>query len=61
MALITQSEIGTFMRLFNRSGYVLNFTTNDFDVFTMLKTATTGLVSMKFFLKKCRNKERGIS
>lgn len=35
MALITQSEIGTFMRLFNRGGYVLNFTTNDFDVFTM--------------------------
>ncbi|POO88177.1 hypothetical protein C1H57_25205, partial [Clostridium sp. 2-1] len=24
-----------FLKLFNRGGYVLNFSTNDFDVFTM--------------------------
>lgn len=28
-------EIGAFMGLFNRGGYVLDFSTNDFDVFTM--------------------------
>ena len=32
---LTQIEKGTFLKLFNRGGYVLNFTTNDFDVFTM--------------------------
>lgn len=31
---ITKMEEGTFLMLFNRSGYVLNFSTNDFDVFT---------------------------
>lgn len=31
---ITKQEEGTFLMLFNRSGYVLNFSTNDFDVFT---------------------------
>ena len=34
MAKITKQEEGTFLRLFNRSGYVLNFTTNNFDIFT---------------------------
>ena len=34
MAEITKQEEGTFLMLFNRSGYVLNFSTNDFDVFT---------------------------
>ena len=33
-AVITKQEEGTFLMLFNRSGYVLNFSTNDFDVFT---------------------------
>lgn len=33
-AVITKQEEGTFLVLFNRSGYVLNFSTNDFDVFT---------------------------
>ena len=33
-AIITKQEEGTFLMLFNRSGYVLNFSTNDFDVFT---------------------------
>lgn len=35
MVKLTQKEKGTFMKLFNRGGYVLNFSTNDFDVFTM--------------------------
>ena len=34
MAEITKQEEGAFLMLFNRSGYVLNFSTNDFDVFT---------------------------
>ena len=34
MNTITKQEEGTFLMLFNRSGYVLNFSTNDFDVFT---------------------------
>ena len=34
MNVITKQEEGTFLMLFNRSGYVLNFSTNDFDVFT---------------------------
>lgn len=32
--LITKTEEGAFLMLFNRGGYVLNFTTNEFDVFT---------------------------
>jgi hypothetical protein len=32
--MITKQEEGTFLMLFNRSGYVLDFSTNDFDVFT---------------------------
>lgn len=32
--MITKREEGTFLMLFNRSGYVLDFSTNDFDVFT---------------------------
>lgn len=35
MPEISQIEKGIFIKLFNRSGYVLNFSTNDFDVFTM--------------------------
>lgn len=35
MDKLTNIEIGTFLKLFNRGGYVLDFTTNDFDVFTM--------------------------
>lgn len=34
MVGITKQEEGTFLMLFNRNGYVLNFSTNDFDVFT---------------------------
>lgn len=34
MGAITKREEGTFLMLFNRNGYVLNFSTNDFDVFT---------------------------
>lgn len=32
--MMTKQEEGIFLMLFNRSGYVLNFSTNDFDVFT---------------------------
>ncbi len=35
MPTLTQLEIGQFLKLFNRGGYVLDFSTNDFDVFTM--------------------------
>lgn len=35
MAVMTQLEIGQFMHLFNRGGYVLNFSTGDFDTFTL--------------------------
>lgn len=34
MSGITKMEEGTFLMLFNRSVYVLNFSTNDFDIFT---------------------------
>lgn len=34
MAKIPPLEVGTFLSLFVRGGYVLNFSTNDFDVFT---------------------------
>lgn len=30
-----QIEKGVFLRLFNRNGYVLNSSTNDFDIFTL--------------------------
>lgn len=32
---MTQVERGLFIKLFNRGGYVLDFSTNDFDTFTM--------------------------
>ncbi len=35
MPVLTPVEKGLFLKLFNRGGYVLNFLTNDFDVFTM--------------------------
>lgn len=35
MRILTKVEVGTFLKLFNRGGYVLDFSTNDFDVFTM--------------------------
>lgn len=35
MAKLTKIEVGTFLKLFDRGGYVLDFTTNKFDVFTM--------------------------
>jgi len=34
MPKISDIEKGAFLRLFNRGGYVLDFSTNDFDVFT---------------------------
>ena len=35
MDKLTSIEIGTVLKLFNRGGYVLDFSTNDFDIFTM--------------------------
>lgn len=35
MSSLTQIEKGLFLNLFNRGGYVLNFSTVDFDIFTM--------------------------
>lgn len=35
MPALSQLEIGAFLKLYNRGGYVLDFSTNDFDVFTM--------------------------
>ena len=35
MDKLTSIVIGTFLKLFNRGGYVLDFSTNDFDIFTM--------------------------
>ena len=32
---MTEIEKGCFLSLFNRGGYVLNFTTDSFDTFTM--------------------------
>lgn len=34
MAIMTKQEEGVFLSLFNRDGYVLDFTNNSFDVFT---------------------------
>lgn len=34
MVAFSTIEKGAFLKLFNRGGYVLNFSTNDFDVFT---------------------------
>jgi hypothetical protein len=35
MSNISKNEIGVFLSLFNRGGYVLNFSTDDFDIFTL--------------------------
>lgn len=34
MAIISKKEEGVFLLLFNRDGYVLDFSDNTFDVFT---------------------------
>lgn len=36
--MLTKLEMGAFAKLFNRGGYVLDFNTSDFDVFTMNST-----------------------
>ena len=41
MEKLSKIEIGTFLRLFNRGGYVLDFSTNDFDNFTMDSVGVT--------------------
>ena len=35
MGLLTNVEKGALVKLFNRGGYVLNFSTPDFDAFTL--------------------------
>ena len=35
MKVFSEIEKGVFLKLFNRGGYVLDFSTNDFDIFTM--------------------------
>ncbi len=35
MGSLTKIEVVTFLKLFNRNGYVLDFNTSDFDIFTM--------------------------
>ena len=42
MGILTKVEVGTFLKLFNRGGYVLDFSTNDFDVFTMGSIGVVG-------------------
>lgn len=50
MAIITKKEEGTFLLLFNRDGYVLDFTNNAFDVFT---TASIGeAIQTKYGMSK---------
>jgi len=50
MAIITKKEEGTFLLLFNRDGYVLDFSNNSFDVFT---TASIGeAIQTKYGLSK---------
>ena len=50
MQFVAKKEEGTFLLLFNRSGYVLDFTDNSFDVFT---TASIGEpIKTKYGLSK---------
>lgn len=50
MAIITKKEEGIFLLLYNRDGYVLNFTNNTFDVFT---TASIGeAIQTKYGMSK---------
>lgn len=44
--IISKKDEGAFLMLFNRDGYVLNFTTNDFDVFT---TNSIGIAICSFY------------
>ena len=53
MAIITKKEEGIFLLLFDRDGYVLDFTNNSFDVFT---TASIGeAIQTKYGLSKGRS------
>lgn len=53
MSLITKREEGTFLLLYNRDGYVLDFTNNTFDVFT---TASVGeALQTKYGMSKGRS------
>lgn len=50
MAIITKKEEGTFLLLFNRDGYVLNFTNNTFDVFTTASIGERVLILQMYFI-----------
>lgn len=50
---MTQVERGLFIKLFNRGGYVLNFSTNDFDTFTMESVGVA--VCSKYKMSKGRS------
>lgn len=50
---MTQVERGLFIKLFNRGGYVLNFSTNDFDAFTMESVGVA--VCSKYKMSKGRS------
>lgn len=53
MSIITKREEGTFLLLYNRDGYVLDFTNNTFDVFT---TASVGeALQTKYGMSKGRS------
>lgn len=47
---MTETEKGLFLRLFNRGGYVLNFTTDSFDAFT--KTSVGVALCARYGLSK---------
>ncbi len=46
--MLTNIEKGQFLKLFNRNGYVLDFSTADFDAFTM---ASVGRALCKYYLE----------
>ncbi len=64
--IISKKDEGAFLMLFNRDGYVLNFSTNEFDVFT---TSSIGVAlcavyrmskgkSLVAYLNKARDEDR---
>lgn len=48
--MLTETEKGTLVKLFNRSGYVLDFSTSDFDAFTMSSVGVA--LCQKYHLSK---------
>ena len=48
MSEITKKEEGIFLMLFNRNGYVLNFSTADFDVLQQIVLVLRCVINMVF-------------